>query len=691
MKKILFKIPELDCSEECSLLEKALKNQTGIQNLHFDILHRTMEVEYDAEAIDSEEILTLIRSTGLSGQIAGGKTAKENFWQKNKRTLLCSLSGLFLLVGLLTGEQNYYLLSALLGSWFVLPRAFQSAKHFRPDINLLMVLAVIGAIGIREWVEAASVAFLFSLALLLESWSVERARKAIDALLDLTPKLARIIKKGELVEKNVNDVSIGETILVRPGEKIPLDGEITKGTSLINQAPITGESMPVSKQKGDEVFAGTINEESVLEIRVTKEFHDTTVMRIVKMVEDARKRRAKSEEWVNRFARVYTPIMLILALLFAFLPPLFFGATWPASLYSGLVLLVIACPCALVISTPVTIVSALTSAAKAGILIKGGVYLELAGTVNAIAFDKTGTITQGFPEVQKIAPLNHHSEKELLEIATKLEIHSRHPLARAILKKAQELQIHTKPADEYKIYKGLGAEGVINGTRFWIGSHRFMHEEIRKESHEAHLIAQTMEDEGHTVIAIGDFNHICGLFSLSDQIRPHVEETLTALKELGIQTIVLLTGDNQKTAELLSKKIGIPIYYAELKPEEKLAKIEELKKVHPRIAMVGDGVNDTPAMAASALGIAIAGTDAAFETADIVLIHNEIALLPWLIRHSRKAMRVIKQNIGFALGIKALFILLAFFHMTTLWMAIAADTGASILVIFNGLRLLRRN
>lgn len=717
MHRESFKIEELDCAEECNVLKRAFKAQEGIKQIDFDVLSSQMIVTYDPNVLDSEKILQMIKSTGMTGKLYEKTEAEEalSFWKKHGRLILCVFSGLFLVLGFilqLIGPTEFsdiggfslkyervplpsailYLLAIVSGGWFVAPKALASAKRFTPDMNVLMVVAVIGAIAIGQAFEGAAVTFLFSLALLLESWSVERARKAISTLLDLSPKLARVMKDGALLEKNVEDVEIGEKVLVRPGEKIPLDGEVVKGSSSVNQAPITGESMPVSKEAGDQIFAGTINEDGALEFVVQKGANDTTLARIIQMVQDARTRRAKSEQWVDKFSRVYTPIMMTLAIVLAIAPPLFFGEPWMDWIYRGLVLLVIACPCALVISTPVSIVSALTASARSGVLIKGGVYLEACAKLDAIAFDKTGTITLGKPKVQAIVPLNDHTEDELLAIAAALEMPSEHPLARAILEKAEEKGVKATPAGNFQIFKGLGAEGDIDGERFWIGSHRFMHEQKRKESEEAHNIALKLEEDGHTVIAIGDFTHICGLISLADEPRENIGKTLAAIKELGIKKMVMLTGDNQKTAETLAKRVGIDVFFAELLPEDKVSAIEELKKTEKTIAMVGDGVNDAPAMAVSSFGIAMGamGTDAAFETADVVLMTDDLSQVPWLIRHARKALLIIKQNIFFALGIKAVFIVLAILGLATLWMAIMADTGASLLVVFNGLRLLRR-
>ena len=584
-----------------------------------------------------------------------------------------------------------YLFAIFAGGYFVLPKAWQSLKRFSPDMNLLMVVAVVGAVAIGEWFEAATVTFLFSVALLLEQWSVGRARKAISKLMELTPPMAQVVEGEHLSERPVGEVGVGEIFLVRPGEKIPLDGEVVKGTSSVNQAPITGESIPVAKEIGDEVFAGTINEEGALECKANKRAEETTLARIIHLVEEAGVRRAQSQQWVERFAKIYTPLMILLSALVVLVPPLLFGGDWFEWIYRGLVILVIACPCALVISTPVSVVSALTASARNGVLIKGGLFLEIAGKLQGLALDKTGTLTQGHPEVQEIIPLSGHTEKELLMRAAALEKPSEHPIAKAILKKAKEAGIEVERAEDFQVTKGKGAEGTFSGKKYWIGSHRFMHE-MGQETDEIHKRALELEDAGHSIIAIGNSTHICGLISVADEPREYIKETIAALRGVGIKEVVMLTGDNEPTARAISELAGVDRYVAELLPEDKVREVEKLKKRLGIVGMIGDGINDAPAMAASDLGIAMGaiGSDAAIETADVALMSDELSKIPWLIRHSRRTLKIIKQNIGFALALKATFIGLAIVGLASLWMAIAADTGASLLVVFNGLRLLKR-
>ena len=475
-----------------------------------------------------------------------------------------------------------------------------------------------------------------------------------------------------------------------PVEKIPLDGKVKSGASSVNQAPITGESVPVNKEQGADVFAGTINGDGLLEVECTKPASDTTLARIIHLVEEAQSNRAPSEQWVEKFARYYTPAVMALALLVLIAPPLLFGADWSSSLYRALVLLVIACPCALVISTPVTIVAALTAAARNGVLVKGGVFMEAPAHLKAIALDKTGTLTEGKPSVNKIVPLNDHSLEELLIRAASLESQSDHPLARAIVAAATERKLELMPVEQFQIIQGKGAQGMLNGKLYWLGSHRYL-EERQQETAEVHEQLQTMQGAGNSVVVVGTDSHVCGFITLVDKVRPAAKTTLSELHKLGIQHVVMLTGDNEGTAQAIAKEVGIDEVHAELLPEDKVRRVGFLVEKYNNVAMIGDGVNDAPALGRASVGIAMgaAGSDAAIETADIALMADNLAKLPWLIEHSRRAIRIIHQNIGCSLVVKAIFVVLTLAGFASLWAAITADMGASLVVIANGLRLLR--
>ncbi len=721
--KASFKITGLCCAEEVSTLKKDVGRLDGISDLDFDILNSRMIASFDATRVTPKNIMTAVAATGMKAEPWSGKKApvtQESLWQQHGRLFMVSTSGLLLLAGFFShwmvhgsllgaltagsGTEGhilpplslyFYLGAVVSGAWFVIPKALLAVRRFRPDMNFLMTTAVLGAMLIGEWFEAASVAFLFALALLLEHWSVGRARRAIGALMTLTPATARYLcpADGDIVERPVEEVPLGVTALVRPGEKIPLDGMVLKGFSSANQASITGESIPVEKGPGDEVFAGTINGDGALEFEVTRPAEDTILARIIHLVEEAQTRRAPSEQWVEKFARFYTPVMILLAVGVAALPPLFLSGGWVDWFYRGLVIMVIACPCALVISTPVSVVSGLTSAARNGVLIKGGMYLEAAGRLRALALDKTGTLTRGQPEVQQIVPFHNHTEGEILERAAAMEAHSDHPLARAILHKAaREGVLPPLQAENFRVFRGKGAEADMDGRRFWIGSHRFM-EEVGEETPEIHDKAEAMEDAGHSVVALGHEEHVCGLISIADGLRNEARQMVDDLHSLGIRPVMMLTGDNSTTARAVAEEAGVDDYRAELLPEDKVEAVAELTRQFGQVAMMGDGVNDAPAMAAATFGVAMGamGTDAAIETADIALMADDLSKIPWLIRHSRRTVKIIQQNIAFALGVKFIFILFALMGEVSLWLAIAADMGASLLVVSNGLRLLQKN
>jgi Zn2+/Cd2+-exporting ATPase len=715
----VFRIDGLDCAEEVAVLKREVGPLVGGEDrLGFDILNGRMTVTPASPEVSPESIRRAVARTGMRAEDWRDEPAgprDEGFWQRRGRTVLTAASGLFTALGFLVhvwiaggfqtalgaegmgaahgiplAARTLYGLGVLAGAWYVLPKAWFAARRLRPDMNLLMTVAVLGAMVIGEWFEASTVAFLFALSLALESWSVGRARRAVAALMDLTPPTARLLlENGGELEVPPDRVPVGDHFLVRPGERIPLDGRVVRGSSEVNQAPITGESVPVPKTAGQEVFAGTINGDGALTVECTKPAGDTTLAHIIRLVGEAQSRRAPSEQWVDTFARVYTPAVMALALAVLVIPPLSFGGAWQDWFYRSLVLLVIACPCALVISTPVSIVAALAASARNGVLIKGGLYVEAPARLEAIALDKTGTLTEGKPAVVKVVPLSGHDENELLERAAALEAHSTHPLARAIIAYAQQRGTTIRPAEEYQIIQGKGATGRINGQDYWLGSHRYL-EERMQETEEVHQKLEALSAAGRTVVVIGKANHVCGFIALADTVRPGTERTLRALRDSGVKHIVMLTGDNRGTAEAVARATGVDEVHAELLPADKVSAVEVLVAKYGRVAMVGDGVNDAPALGRATLGIAMgaAGSDAAIETADIALMSDDLSKLPWLIRHSRRTLSVIRQNIGFSLAVKALFVILTFAGYSSLWAAIAADMGASLLVIFNGLRLL---
>lgn len=715
MGSVALKIYGMDCAEEVAILKKELSPIPGLKTIDFDVLNGKMLVTYDEEKLSAETLIEVVKKTGMRAEFYSESRAIEqygSFWERWGRTILTTLSGAFLiggfaahsaLVGVVVavteGEapmpvaaKILYLLALILGAWFVLPKAWLSLRRFRPDMNLLMTVAVFGALGIGEWFEAATVAFLFAFSLALESWSVSRARRAIAALMELAPLRARVIDdKGNEEEIDAGVVKVGTRILVKPGEKIPLDGKVLSGSSSVNQAPITGESLPVNKALGDEVFAGSINEEGAIEVETVKPASESTLSKIIKLVEEAQSKRSASEQWVEKFAKYYTPIIMALAIVVAVFPPLFFGSLWEKWFYEGLVLLVIACPCALVISTPVSIVSSLVAAAKNGVLIKGGTYVEIPARLRIIAMDKTGTLTEGKPVVDTLVPLSGHSEDELLTIATAIEKRSEHPLAQAIVRFAASRNINPPPVEGYSAIKGKGATATLRGRSVWAGSHRYL-EERGKETPEMHSKLEELSAGGRSVVVIGEEDHVCGFITLADKVRADAKETIRLMKKAGIERIVMLTGDNSPTAHAIAKLAGVDEVRAELLPEDKVNVIEELVAQYQLVGMVGDGVNDAPALARSSLGIAMGagGSDAALETADIALMKDELSRLPWLIHHSKRTLNTIRQNIFASLSVKAIFMIFTLLGHSSLWMAIAADMGVSLFVVANALRLLRQ-
>ena len=703
------RIHGMDCVEEVSVLKRALVPLVeDEERLAFDLLNAKLSIDLRSKDVTSGDVLAAVERTGLKAELWKGRSSEareQGLWQTHQRAIVTTASGVFAFAGLaiqLTAAGRHdtvptpaivcYLVGISAGLLMVLPKAWRALVSLRPDMNLLMSVATVGAVLIGEWFEGATVAFLFSFSLLLESWSVGRARRAIASLMNLSPATAHVRDEaGNMRDVAPAEVAIGSTVIIRPGEKIPLDGRILRGVSAVNQAPITGESVPVEKESGDGVFAGTINGDGLLEVETTKDAEDTTLARIIKMVGDAGSRRAPSEKWVEKFAAVYTPAVMAIALLMLVIPPVAFGAQWSDWLYRSLVLLVIACPCALVISTPVSVVAGLAAAARNGVLIKGGVFIEIPAKLQAIAMDKTGTLTQGSPAVVQVVPMNGHTETEVLARAGALELNSNHPLARAIVSEARRRNIEILPADRFETIQGRGALGAIAGKMYWLGSHRYL-EQRGQETPEVHAQLEAMQSAGRTVVVVGNDEHVCGFITLADAIRTETRDAIRELHAAGVKQVVMLTGDNEGTARAIAAEAGIDTVYAELLPEDKVTAIEQLVSDYEHVAMIGDGVNDAPALARASLGLAMgaAGSDAAIETADIALMSDDLSKLPWLIHHSRLTVTVIRQNIAFSLAVKAVIVVLRFAGFASLWAAIVADMGASLLVIANGLRLLRR-
>lgn len=699
-----FRVVGMDCPDEVVAIECALKPLTGVRDVRVNLMGGTVTVGHE-RAVTADEMIQAIARAGLKAVSVDSSLTGSVGRLQTARLISVAVSGVLTGAGLILQWTHATFQAVPIGAFagaiavggaLILPKALSALCRRSLDMNVLMSIAVVGAAAIGEWSEAAAVVFLFALSELLESFSVERARRAIQSLMKLAPETAWLKDGDTYRELPVQQVQLGGRIMVKSGARVPLDGKVVGGRSTLNQAPITGESMPVEKKAGDTVFAGTINGEGSLEVLVTKAYSDTTLARIIHLVEEAQSQKAPSQRFVDTFAHYYTPAVFAVALLVWMVPTLVFGGPWAIWTYRALVLLVIACPCALVISTPVSIVSGLTAMARRGVLIKGGAFLEAVGRLRALAVDKTGTITEGRPRVTQIIPFNSKSEMEILRVAAAIDVHSDHPIAQAVVTHSREKGIEFPRSENYQARNGRGAEAEIDGHHYFVGNHRFAHElAVCSEALEQKLAE--IEAQAQSVVVVGHQPHadcpgeVLGVLAVGDAVRPEAAQAIRSLHEAGVCKVVMLSGDNQKTASAIARKVGIEEAYGDLLPEQKIERVRALMQEHHHVGMVGDGVNDAPAMAAASVGIAMgaAGTDTAIEIADMALMQDDLSKVAEAIRLGRRTLRVIQANIAFALGVKALFLLLALTGHTSLWLAILADTGATLVVIANALRLLK--
>lgn len=692
-----YRISTMDCASEESDIRRALDDIAGIQSLRFDLTARTLNI--DATDAARGAALAAIRKAGFDPELVKAESATSPAPGMN------AFGQAILALGLaITAEVLEFLLSdapaitglsialAGLAIWLsgfsTYRKGFAALSHGQLNINALMGVAVTGAFLIGQWPEAAMVMALYAIAELIEARAVDRARNAIRGLLALTPSMAEVRQPdNSWIDTLAERVALGSTIRVKPGARIPLDGRVTAGSSAVNQAPVTGESIPVDKATGDLVFAGTVNETGTLEFEVTAAATNTTLARIIHAVEQAQGTRAPTQRFVDRFAGIYTPAVFAIALAVAVLGPWIFDWTWIQALYKALVLLVIACPCALVIATPVTVVSGLAAAARRGIMIKGGAYLEEARKLRAIALDKTGTVTEGKPRLVATEMLpSDHSETQVLSWAASLAGHSDHPVSKAI---ASGLALPQSALSEFTALAGRGIETSLDGEKLILGNHRLIEERgLCSPDIEARLGIH--ESQGRTVALLACGHRTLAIFAVADTIKESSREAVAELRRLGIVS-VMLTGDNAATAKSIAKQAGIDDARGNLLPEDKLAAIEELQRQYGATAMTGDGINDAPALARADIGVAMgaAGTDTAMEAADVVIMNDDLRRIPEIVHLSRRVHAVLWQNIGLALGIKAVFLVLAVFGNATMWMAVFADMGASLIVVLNGLRMLK--
>lgn len=697
--KKVYRVQGFTCASCAAQFEENVKKLPGVRDAKVNFGASKITV-YGNPSIQDLEKAGAFENLKIYPENQEVRMEREPFW-KRRETIQVGVSLVFLIVGWLMGESYgeksipsvvSYLLSMLIGGYALFRKGLLNLTRLQFDMYTLMTIAILGAAAIGEWGEGATVVILFAISEALETYSMDKARQSIRTLMDIAPKQALIRRGDKEIMVPVDEIQIGDIMIVKPGQKLAMDGVVVKGSSSINQAPITGESIPVAKNVGDEVYAGTLNEEGLLEVKVTKRVEDTTIAKIIHLVEEAQAERAPSQAFVDRFAKIYTPAILIAGFLVALVPPLLFQADWSDWIYRGLALLVVGCPCALVVSTPVSIVTAIGNAARNGVLIKGGIHLEEARALSIIAFDKTGTLTRGVPVVTDFISLIPNKERELLGIAVSIEKNSQHPLASAILRKAEEESIPIQEVEDFSSLTGKGVQAKVNGVLYYIGSPGLFEELLPAGiPEETKKTIVDLQKQGKTVMVLGTKIEMLALIAVADEVRENSREVIQRLHELGIKKTVMLTGDNPATAEAIGKKLGIGEVQAELLPQDKLEFIKQLRSDGSKVAMVGDGVNDAPALATSTVGIAMggAGTDTALETADIALMADDLKKLPFTIRLSRQALRIIKQNITFSLAIKAIALLLIVPGWLTLWMAIFADMGATLIVTLNGLRLLK--
>lgn len=690
-----YRVQGFTCTSCANIFENNVKKLPGVEEAKVNFGASKLYVKGNATVEELEQAGSFENLKIRDEKIQ--KLERSPFW-KQKENITVYISAVLLIVTWIF-EKQYgesmllifsYAAAILIGGYSLFFKGIKNLSRFIFDMNTLMTIAIIGAAIIGEWKEGAMVVILFAISEALERYSMDKARQSIESLMDIAPKEA-FIRRGNLeMMLPVDDIQIDDILIVKPGQKLAMDGFVIKGTSTLNQAAITGESVPIAKTVGDEVFAGSLNEEGLLEVKVTKRIEDTTLSKIIHLVEEAQAERAPSQAFVDRFAKYYTPAIVVLAILVAIIPPLFNGE-WNEWIYEGLAILVVGCPCALVISTPVAIVTAIGNAAKKGVLIKGGIYLEQTGLLKAIAFDKTGTLTEGVPTVTDLISY-HEDEDYLMAVATLIEKGSQHPLASAIIREGEKRGVNLKgiEIEEFQSITGKGVKAKINNQTYYVGSPNLFKDLHGFLSNNQKQIMQEMQRQGKTVILLGTDQQILLLIAVADQVRTSSQVVINQLNHLGIKT-VMLTGDNQRTAEAIGKQIGMSDMKADLLPEHKLNSIKELRRKYQHVAMVGDGVNDAPALAAADIGIAMGsgGTDTALETADIALMSDDLNKLPYTIKLSRKALKIIKQNITFALIIKLIALLLVIPGWLTLWIAIFADMGATLLVLLNSLRLLK--
>lgn len=692
-----FRLQGLSCTNCAAKFEQNIEQIESVEEVSLNFGAAKLKVTGDVTVEQLEEAGAF---DGIQVFPENERPAQEStpFWKK-RANIPTMLAFLFTIVGytffFTVGDTHpltigSFVVAIIVGGVPLFKEGLQNLIQLKFDMKTLMTIAIIGAVLLGDFAEGAVVVFLFALSEALETYSMDKARQSISSLVQLAPKQAWVKRDQEYVQIPVEEVTIGDSMLIKPGERIAMDGQVISGGSSINQASITGESIPVYKAEGGEVFAGTLNEEGSLEVQVTKLVNDTTLAKIIHMVEDAQAEKAPSQKFVDRFAKYYTPAIMLIALLVAILPPLLFGAVWSSWIYQGLAVLVVGCPCALVVSTPVAIVTAIGNAARNGVLIKGGIHLEETAKLDVMAFDKTGTLTKGEPAVTTVTPLSGYTEDTVIAHAAAIEQFSEHPLATAITKSYEQRSGKTVTATDFQAITGKGATAFIDGISYQIGSPSLFAEHPSWNAQVSNQVTQ-LQHTGKTVVVLANDREFLGILGVSDQIRKTSKSVVERLQQLGIKQTVLLTGDNQATGQAIGEAVGIDDVKTDLLPADKLTTVQTLQKEDKKVGMIGDGVNDAPALATASVGVAMggAGTDTAIETADVTLMGDDLTKLPYTVSLSRKTLSIIKQNIGLAFCLKLGAILLTIPGLLTLWIAIVADMGATLLVMLNALRLIR--
>jgi len=695
-EQVMLQIEGMGCTCEADLIAKKMGSLAGVQTYEVNAVAKQLRVSFDPARVTVQDIIKSVSETEMNASLVKGRGRRSSWWREKQQLALygCGLVILISFALVLTGSpalltDSLFAVAVLIGVYYPARKALIALLNLTPTIHLLMLIGSVGAILLGMWEESAILIFVYSLGDVLESYAVDKARGAIRSLVELMPKEALVRRDGEEVVLSTEDIGVGDVVVVRPGERIPVDGIVLQGSSFVDQAAVTGESIPVRREPGNDVFAGTINQNGSLEVRVDRPAEETMLSKIIISVEEAQAKKTSYQRFSDSFGVYYTPAMLVLGVLVATVPPLFFGAEWLPFIYRGLVVFVVSCSCGLALSVPVAVVAAMANAARNGTVFKGGAYLEVVDRVKVIAFDKTGTLTIGRPEVTDVRTLDGVLERDLLDLVGGIESRSGHPLASAMVRKAKESDAFSGlVAEGFIESSGLGVTARINGQQYVVSNSRFQKESGVSIEQAESAIAQ-LEDEGKTVVLVSTEGRLIGLLGVADRVRPRAKEALQRLRNAGVRT-VMLTGDNERSAKAIALQVGVDEYHAQLLPTDKVEVLKRLKREHGVVAMVGDGINDAPAMAVSDVGIAMgaAGSDVAIEAGDIVLMSDDLSKIGYLQELSARAVRNIRQNIMVSLINIAFMVVFALIGMLGLVTGLLLNEASAILVIANALRLL---